>query len=523
MAELETCNRINKEENDLLYTNQIKNQESQEQQNSGNIINDKTLDTTIDSRTKVTYKKRILLTKIIYLIIGIIIYFYYFEILTLFVGEIKEGDPSIDYGKLDPINVFNVRFNTNKKINHCKSEKSSHVCYYNKDKKYKNGGAICMINNVLIDPQKWFDLNLEYKGPIDHSGRQGLPLLSKGFFEMKCDVRNNNHYHYNKYNFYFDAWNYTENELEDVEELAPNKTIFLISRNQDSPNLFHGLSQVINAFSIMYILKLDPKDIQILYLDSMTFKYDPSGIFYEKMISRGGEPLYIKNINKKFKIKNGIHIPINWDSPMINHYGVPRCPTMTKTYKLFNEGINKYLNITQFIDTFNNNNEFLYYPKSILENKDRKFKKKITFQWRRVWPKGRKGQDRILGNGPRLTDLLAEKLPKDYLIRLVDTSGYSIEEQIDLMHKTDYFISPHGAGNLLGIYMPTTSIFQEIYNFDRYQNNRQAIELNGHRTFFTYIQIRKVKENGNNYIYFNEKKFIELTMKVMEKVDFFSQ
>jgi len=40
---------------------------------------------------------------------------------------------------------------------------------------------------------------------------------------------------------YLNSWNYINNDinLKNETELFPNKTIFIISRNQDSPNLFH--------------------------------------------------------------------------------------------------------------------------------------------------------------------------------------------------------------------------------------------------------------------------------------------
>ena len=43
------------------------------------------------------------------------------------------------------------------------------------------------------------------------------------------------------YTTYFNSWNYDyEIEKETLEELSQGKIIFFISRNQDSPNLFHG-------------------------------------------------------------------------------------------------------------------------------------------------------------------------------------------------------------------------------------------------------------------------------------------
>ena len=53
---------------------------------------------------------------------------------------------------------------------------------------------------------------------------------------------------------YFNSWNYNFNdERKNIEELSKGKTVFFISRNEGSPNLFHGFSEIINFLSIMYI------------------------------------------------------------------------------------------------------------------------------------------------------------------------------------------------------------------------------------------------------------------------------
>ena len=95
------------------------------------------------------------------------------------------------------------------------------------------------------------------------------------------------------------------------------------------------------------------------------------------------------------------------------------------------------------------------------------FTKNITIQWRKVWPKGRNNQKRILGNGPELAIKLESFLPDNYLLRLVDTASLTIIEQISIMKKTDYFIGVHGAGLSLSIFMPKQSIFQEILPYKK--------------------------------------------------------
>ena len=218
----------------------------------------------------------------------------------------------------------------------------------------------------------------------------------------------------------------------------------------------------------MYFFDLKPENIQLLFLESMKLESDPFYDIYKNVISGGGKPLYIRNLKQKYHISTAIHVPINWDSPVFIDLKIPKgypdCKYPTKTYNIFNNLINKYLNISIFKDSFVSDKTIFYYPKSVIENfkLNKTFNKIITIQWRKVWPIGRKFQKRILGNGPELADQLSFILPKNYLIRLVDTSSLSISEQISIMRQTDYLIGVHGAGLSLSIFMPSNAILYEI-------------------------------------------------------------
>jgi hypothetical protein len=178
---------------------------------------------------------------------------------------------------------------------------------------------------------------------------------------------------------------------------------------------------------MMVLLNLKPEDIQIIFLESMTIKQVPFYDLYKNIISRGGEPIYIRDLNKKYLISSAVHVPINWDSPAFLDIRFPNCGEYPgKAYKLLNDLVLKYMNISEYEDKFISDNEVYYYPKSVIEshNSNIQFKKYITIQWRKVWPKGRIGQSRILGNGPELAEKLSKFLPNDYLIRLIDTAGF---------------------------------------------------------------------------------------------------
>ena len=441
---------------------------------------------------------------------------------------------NINCDKYDPIFIMAERFKKNP-ISLCKSKKSNHICYqtskynkYNKIHEIKYG-VICKSENFILDPSKSTQADFIFKGTFDKVHR-GEPILSKGFFNMKCDINQNIRKYHKFYETYFNSWKY-ENEKEKNEEneqlpeLAPGKTIFFISRNHDSPNLFHGISEFLNALSIIYLFDLNPENIQIVFLESMIFQNDPLYILFKNIISRGGEPILLRNLKQRYHIFTAFHIPINYDSPLFvklnNKKGFPDCKYSTQAYNILNNFINKYFNISIFKDSFIADRDIFYYPESIIKNSklNNTFNKTITIQWRKVWPKGRINQERILGNGPELADKLSTILPKNYLIRLVDTASLSIEEQISIMRKTDYFIGVHGAGLSLSIFMPYQSIVYEILPKENIKVLLLMSALSGHKVYSDIIKSDLKIINNNQVYFFDSNLFIKKVIKYIKQND----
>ena len=81
---------------------------------------------------------------------------------------------------------------------------------------------------------------------------------------------------------------------DDAEELAQGKTIFFMGRNQDSPNLFHGISEFINAFSLMILYKLPASiDISFVFLNVLLRLFDALPRISTPRFRRENEPEYI--------------------------------------------------------------------------------------------------------------------------------------------------------------------------------------------------------------------------------------
>jgi hypothetical protein len=385
-------------------------------------------------------------------------------------------------------------------------------------------GSICVMENVVIDPSKAKKSGLIYKGPVDYK-HFGDPIISKGFLNTKCTPKKVNCEINKLYTYFFDTWNYDydiENESEQLEELAPGKTVFIMSRNQDAPNLFHGSSEIINVISMFYLFNLRPEDVKIIFLESIEIQQDPFLDIYKNVISRGGEPIHVKNLKKKYKISKAIHVPLNGDSPPFSYVDVPKCNSSTKTYQLYNDLIDKYMNLKPFKDTFISDDISIYYPKIVIQNNKNniKFKKIVTIQWRRVWPEGRTGQERILGNGPQLADKLSSILPNYVLVRLIITASLPIKDQISVMRSTDYLIGIHGAGLALSIFLPQKSIYHEILHGKNIQVLALISALSGHITYRDILKATTNRIDGNENVFFDENDVADSVLGHMKENNF---
>ena len=88
---------------------------------------------------------------------------------------------------------------------------------------------------------------------------------------------------------------------------------------------------------MLYLFNLSPEDVKVVFMESIQIPQDPFYDIYFNMISRGGKPIHIKNLKKKYKISKAIHVPINWDSSLFLYIDFPKCDSPTKSYKLYND------------------------------------------------------------------------------------------------------------------------------------------------------------------------------------------
>ena len=211
-----------------------------------------------------------------------------------------------------------------------------------------------------------------------------------------------------------------------------------------------------------------------------------------------------------------------YDTPLTYlFFRIPTCKYQSKAYYYLNQYVNKYINISEFHDIINYDNETFYYSKNVKDPNSSIYTKFLTFQWRRQYPKGRKGQERILGNGPEIVEKLVEKLPKNILVRLVDTARITMVEQISIMRKTDYFLGIHGAGLFLSAFMPTTSILHEISTRFKSKNYLLVSNLSGHKTFSDILNATTKIIDKCLYQFYNPEQVSSSVLKHMNETNFF--
>ena len=265
---------------------------------------------------------------------------------------------------------------------------------------------------------------------------------------------------------------------------------------------------------MIYHFNFNPEDIKVVFLESMLMENDPNYVFYEKIISKGNKPIHIKDLKKKYHISRAIHVPLNWDSPCFLFFeDVPKCKYQSKAYYFLNQYVDNYIYLPIFKDSRKYDKEIYYYPKEIKNPSSPIFTKYLTFQWRRPWPKGRKGQGRLIGNGPEIVEKLYQKLPKNILIRLVDTGRLSMIEQISVIKKTDYYLGAHGAGLFLSAFLPLKSILHEISTPKKTKNLLLVSSLSGHKTYCDKLNAETKIIDGSEYIYFNSDEVSNIVLK----------
>ena len=164
------------------------------------------------------------------------------------------------------------------------------------------------------------------------------------------------------------------------------------------------------------------------------------------------------------------------------------------------------MDLKPFEDKFITDNDTYYYPESVIKSHESgiKFDKIVTVQWRKVWPKNRKGQVRIFNNA----------------LQLIDTAKFKMEDQISIMRSTDYLIGLHGAGLALGIFLPQKSIFHEFDHEHIISALGLASSLSGHKTYVEYIKSNSTKIDGNENVDLDENEFIEKVISRMKENNF---
>ena len=106
-------------------------------------------------------------------------------------------------------------------------------------------------------------------------------------------------------------------------------------------------------------------------------------------------------------------------------------------------------------------------------------------------------------------------------MRLIDTAGMSIREQISLMKKTDYLVGMHGAGLSLAIFMPNKSILHEVLPARNMLVLVFMSAMSGHRTYSEILRSTRRDIDDNGYFFFREGHFVRKVLSHMKENNYF--
>ena len=126
-----------------------------------------------------------------------------------------------------------------------------------------------------------------------------------------------------------------------------------------------------------------------------------------------------------------------------------------------------------------------------------------------------------MGNGPEMADKLASLLPKDILIRLVDTADLNVFTQIAIARNSDYFIGIHGAGLFLTIFTPRHCINHEILGSSNMNGLRLMSSMSGHKTYTNILKANSKSIDGSSYLFFDLNDFSNAITRRMKENKFF--
>ena len=122
-----------------------------------------------------------------------------------------------------------------------------------------------------------------------------------------------------------------------------------------------------------------------------------------------------------------------------------------------------------------------------------------------------------------VAEKLANALPKDFLIRLVDTAGLTTKEQISLMKKTDYMVGMHGAGLSLSIFMENKAILHEVLPAKNMLVLTFMSAMSGHKTYSDILRSTRKEIEGSEYFFFNEGHFVKKVLTHMRENNYFEK
>ncbi|XP_060584906.1 uncharacterized protein LOC132740878 [Ruditapes philippinarum] len=239
--------------------------------------------------------------------------------------------------------------------------------------------------------------------------------------------------------------NLQTSKYSDVSKLQKNAvdTAAIAVMRYEAHNLYHTLCEWYNIFVISKLLRLDPKQLHVIFMDDR-----PRGLMDETWSTLFGNVSRYSDIPSGTVFKNLIWNIIGYESPM-NFHNLKILPYAVEFYSFFMKSFGvdqlKTLNCKQLQITIIWRKDYMTHPERLKETGGlvhRKFK----------------NEDEILK--------IVQELFQGHSINTVILEKMNMKEQINLFSKTDLLIGMHGAGMSHVMFLPQhAAVFETFPNY----------------------------------------------------------
>lgn len=356
------------------------------------------------------------------------------------------------------------------------------------------GAYQCSGRNVYL--QLVHMQNLSYCVPHRPSVKCSAPLkfhdLKPGSFTGDClrdsFMKNITNFSVDHLQNFIHGWEEVGNVIKPSTII--DKDLLLVSReNWEYLNPYHTFTDLLNAFVVMYLNKLNTSNTLLLFFDEHgKSPFDP---IWQKAFSGGGKFIHISSFSHDTVIyaKSINIVPagyINW----IHRAKFLPCNWEVSIFEGFRRYIHSWMKIEKWAEQISNGIKYSNYHKNSTKYITIINRKPYDIEVNKLY------LPRQFDNEIEILDKLQLAFPNT-IVRLVDYVPLKIESQIALSEKTDLLIGIHGAALAFSLFSNNKGGLIEIAPEGNEWHCFNGISSSRNMSYFRVKNVTKIDDYKN--------------------------